>query len=58
MDSRLRRPLTDETPIRRVGEVAPGFELRRSFDESVRLDELTDRGPVLLLFYVFDFGDI
>jgi peroxiredoxin len=40
-----------------IGELAPDFSLRRGLDEYVRLRELLERGPVLLLFYVFDFGD-
>jgi peroxiredoxin len=40
-----------------IGELAPDFSLRRGLDEYVRLRELRERGPVLLLFYVFDFGD-
>jgi len=39
-----------------IGDLAPDFELRRTFEESVRLGDLTARGPVLLVFYVFDFG--
>ncbi len=45
-------------PNPQVGDPAPGFRLRRSFDEAVGLEQLTAGGPVLLLFYVFDFGDI
>ena len=36
---------------------APDFTLRRTFEESVSLAELLARGPVLLHFYVFDFGN-
>jgi peroxiredoxin len=39
-----------------VGDRAPDFTLRRNFEESVTLSELLRRGPVLLHFYVFDFG--
>ena len=39
-----------------VGDRAPDFTLRRTFEESVTLSELLQRGPVLLHFYVFDFG--
>lgn len=39
-----------------VGESAPPFRLRRTFEESVSLDDLLDTGPCLLVFYVFDFG--
>lgn len=37
---------------------APDFRLRRTFDETVSLAELRQRGPVLVHFYVFDFGGI
>lgn len=60
MDRTSRRKLGDElgsvAPV--VGDLAPDFELRRTFDESVTLSELTSRGPVLLVFYVFDFGHV
>jgi peroxiredoxin len=39
-----------------VGGRAPDFVLRRTMDESVRLADLLSRGPVVLCFYVFDFG--
>lgn len=39
-----------------VGDLAPDFELRWTFEKSVRLSEYLARGPVLLVFYVFDFG--
>jgi peroxiredoxin len=41
-----------------VCDQAPDFELRRTFDEHVRLSELRARGPVLVHFYVFDYGGI
>jgi len=41
-----------------VGDQAPDFELRRTFEEQVRLSELSARGPVLVHFYVFDFGGV
>ena len=41
-----------------VGATAPGFVLRRTFKESVDLAHLLERGPVVVAFYVFDFGDI
>lgn len=41
-----------------VGDRAPDFTLRRTFEESVSLSELRARGPVLVHFYVFDFGGI
>jgi peroxiredoxin len=41
-----------------VGDPAPDFTLPRTLEESVTLSELFERGPVLLHFYVFDFGSI
>jgi peroxiredoxin len=32
--------------------------LRRTFEETVSLDDLLGRGPVVVVFYVFDFGNI
>lgn len=43
-------------PALQVGDRAPDFTLRRTFEESITLSELLQRGPVLLHFYVFDFG--
>lgn len=40
-----------------VGDLAPHFELRQTFERRVSLDEL-EKGSVVLCFYVFDFGDI
>jgi peroxiredoxin len=41
-----------------VGDRAPDFTLPRTFEESVSLSALLARGPVLLSFYVFDFGAV
>jgi len=41
-----------------LGSPAPDFELRRTFDERVSLAELRALGPVVVHFYVFDFGGI
>lgn len=41
-----------------TGEPAPDFTLRHTFDHEVRLSEALTGGPVLLAFYVFDFGGI
>lgn len=41
-----------------VGDRAPAFELRRTFEESITLDGLLAEGPLLLAFYVFDFGPV
>ena len=39
-----------------VGERAPAFRLRHTFERSVDLAETLERGPLVLAFYVFDFG--
>jgi peroxiredoxin len=41
-----------------IGAPAPDFRLRRTFDETVSLHDLVARGPVVVAFYVFDFGNI
>ena len=41
-----------------IGSKAPSFSLRRTFEETVSLDDLLRRGPVVVAFYVFDFGNI
>lgn len=40
------------------GDQAPDFALRRTFEEHVRLSDLLAGGPVLVHFYVFDYGGI
>jgi peroxiredoxin len=45
----VNRPLLEGSP-------APDFELRCTFTETVRLSERVAAGPVVLAFYVFDFG--
>ncbi len=49
--------MTETHPLP-VGATAPLFTLRRTFHETVALADLLDRGPVAVVFYVFDFGDI
>jgi peroxiredoxin len=39
-----------------VGDVAPDFRLRHTFGTEVSLAETLERGPALVVFYVFDFG--
>jgi len=39
-----------------IGDLAPDFALRHTFTEQVRLADRLMRGPVVLAFYVFDFG--
>jgi len=39
-----------------VGDAAPAFTLRRTFEESISLSDMLAKGPLLLAFYVFDFG--
>jgi peroxiredoxin len=41
-----------------VGDRAPSFTLRKTFEEKVSLDDLLEGGPLLLAFYVFDFGSV
>lgn len=41
-----------------MGERAPEFTLRRTFDEQVSLSGLLATGPALVHFYVFDYGGI
>ena len=38
------------------GDRAPDFTLRHTFTEQVTLADRWQRGPVVLAFYVFDFG--
>ena len=40
------------------GDQAPRFSLRRTFEEQVALDDLLHGGPVVIAFYVFDFGEV
>jgi AhpC/TSA family len=39
-----------------AGDRAPDFTLRHTFTEQVTLADRWRRGPVVLAFYVFDFG--
>ena len=39
-----------------VGDRAPDFRLRHTFEAGIGLAETLRRGPVVLVFYVFDFG--
>lgn len=45
-------------PGSQVGDQAPDFTLPRTMQASVTLSALLEHGPVLLHFYVFDFGSI
>jgi peroxiredoxin len=45
-------------PVPQVGEAAPDFTLPRSLDAVLTLSECLKHGPVLLHFYVFDFGTV
>jgi peroxiredoxin len=49
--------MTDLTPLE-VGSRAPSFRLRKTFDEKIALEDLLADGPLLLAFYVFDFGSV
>jgi len=46
------------TPPIGVGEQAPRFTLPASTGDSVSLADCLARGPVVLLWYVFDFGRV
>jgi peroxiredoxin len=39
-----------------VGDTAPDFELPVRGRETVKLSEVLQRGPVVLLTYIFDFS--
>jgi peroxiredoxin len=41
-----------------VGDAAVDFTLPQSLEATLTLSECLARGPVLLHFYVFDFGTI
>ena len=45
-------------PGPQIGEAAPDFTLPRSLDTVLTLSECLAQGPVLLHFYVFDFGTV
>ena len=52
--------VTDSTmpPRPAAGDRAPDFTLRHTFTEQVTLADRWRRGPVVLAFYVFDFGSV
>lgn len=59
MTNDSRRVMHDASePGPQIGDRAPDFELRHTFERKVSLDDLVERGRVVLCFYVFDFGDI
>jgi peroxiredoxin len=42
-----------------VGDGAPSFRLRKTFEETISLEDLLEgHHPLLLAFYVFDFGSV
>ena len=41
-----------------VGDQAPDFSLRAGTGEMVTLSEELKRGPVVLAWYLFDFGRV
>ncbi len=43
-------------PTLGVGDTAPDFELPVRSRETVKLSDALQRGPVVLLTYVFDFS--
>jgi peroxiredoxin len=46
------------TPPLAVGDAAPRFTLPASSGDQISLDDALARGPVVLLWYVFDFGRV
>ena len=50
--------MSQRPPAVDVGDRAPDFTLRHTFEESVGLGERLAQGPVVLAFYVFDFGGV
>ena len=50
--------MTSPTATPGPGDRAPTFSLRRTFEEDVALARLLERGPVVVAFYVFDFGNV
>jgi len=61
---KIRRLASDEragngrTPALAVNDHAPRFTLPASTGESISLDDYLARGPVVLLWFVFDFGRV
>lgn len=41
-----------------VDDRAPDFRLRHTFDADVALSDALQAGPVVLVFYVFDFDSV
>ena len=48
--------MSEQQRVPDVGDRAPDFRLRHTFGTDVGLAETLAGGPVLLAFYVFDFG--
>jgi peroxiredoxin len=48
--------MVQHRPVVDVGDRAPDFRLRHTFEAGIGLAETLRRGPVVLVFYVFDFG--
>lgn len=38
--------------------MGPNLLVAENFEEDVALADLLERGPVVVAFYVFDFGDV
>ena len=51
------RPMTQQQPLA-VGDRAPDFTLPSSLGRPVALAEYLERGPVVLAWYLFDFGRV
>jgi peroxiredoxin len=48
--------MSQHEPAPLVGDRAPDFRLRHTFEDDVDLAGTLERGSVVLVFYVFDFG--
>ena len=49
---------TTTLPRPGVGDRAPDFTLRHTFTDQVTLADRWPHGPMVLAFYVFDFGPV
>ena len=49
--------MVPQTPLK-VGDKAPLFTLPSSTGQAVSLAECLDKGPVVLAWYLFDFGRV
>ncbi len=48
--------MSEQQRVPDVGDRAPDFRLRHTFEDDVDLAGTLQRGSLVLVFYVFDFG--